>query len=214
MIETKTQKKWPKIFPPLPPEQQQINDDFVKIWHEVLPKKFGVVERFNHNFPVKHSLPGFKTTLEIGAGLGEHLEYERLTPEQQENYYSNEFRENMAREIRRRFPSVKTIVADCQKRMSVPDGFFDRAIAVHVLEHLPDLPSCVKEIYRSLDKTRGQFLIVIPTEGSPAYSLARKISAERVYKKRYGETINGFIRGSTSICPPKYSRNSTPYFTI
>ena len=213
-MQTQTQNKWPKILPPLSPEQQRINDDFVKHWHEVLPKSFGVVERFNHNFPVKHSHPGFITTLEIGAGLGEHLEYERLTPEQEENYYSNEFRENMAIEIRRRFPKVKTIVADCQKRMSLPDGFFDRAIAVHVLEHLPDLPSCIREVYRGLNKTRGQFLIVIPTEGSPAYSLARKISAERVYKRRYGGSYRWFYTREHINLPSEILQELNPFFTI
>ena len=30
--------KWPKTFPPLTPEQKRISDDFMKYWHEVLPK--------------------------------------------------------------------------------------------------------------------------------------------------------------------------------
>jgi len=75
---------WPKVVPPLTEEQRRISDDFMKLWHEVLPKKFGIIEKFNHSFPVKYSRPDFKTTLEIGAGLGEHLHYEKLTPEQEE----------------------------------------------------------------------------------------------------------------------------------
>lgn len=213
-IPTQASGKWPKILPPLTPDQQRINDDFVKLWHEVLPQRFGLVERFNHNFPVRHSRPGFRTTLEIGAGLGEHLAYEQLTAEQEENYYSNEFRENMAVEIRRRFPRVKTIVADCQQRMELPDGFFDRAIAVHVLEHLPNLPACVREMYRLLHKERGQFLVVIPTEGSPAYSLARKISAERVYKKRYGGSYKWFYTREHINRPHEILAELAPYFTI
>ena len=77
-------------------EAQRISDDFMKLWHEVLPRRFGIVETFNHNFPVRYSQPGFKTTLEIGAGLGEHLNYEKLTPDQEKNYYTLELRENMA----------------------------------------------------------------------------------------------------------------------
>ena len=76
--------KWPKILPPMTSEQKQISDEFMKVWHQTLPGRFGIIERFNHTFPVKHSHPGFGTTVEIGAGLGEHLEYERLTPEQEE----------------------------------------------------------------------------------------------------------------------------------
>ena len=126
-MQVSSPSKWPKILPPLTPAQQVINDDFVKLWHEVLPKKFGIIEKFNHNFPVKYSPPGFKTTLEIGAGLGEHIHYEKLTTEQETNYYANEFRENMAAEIRRTFPRVKTVVGDCQQRLDFSDHFFDRS---------------------------------------------------------------------------------------
>lgn len=213
-MSNQSESKWPKILPPLTPEQQKINDDFVKLWHEVLPQKFGVVERFNHSFPVKFSNAGFRTTLEIGAGLGEHLAYEKLSPEQESNYYCNEFRENMAAGIRERFPQVQTIVADCQKPMEKPAGFFDRAIAVHVLEHLPDLPACVREIYRLLNKDRGQFLVVIPTEGSPAYSLARKMSAERVYKKRYGGSYQWFYSREHINLPHEIMEELHPYFVV
>ncbi|HMD60912.1 MAG TPA: class I SAM-dependent methyltransferase, partial [Opitutaceae bacterium] len=132
--------KWPKVLPPMTEEQRRISDEFMKLWHQELPGRYGIVERFNHAFPVKHSRPGFRATIEIGAGLGEHLHHERLTPEQEENYYAVELRENMAVEIRRRFPRVKAITGDCQARLDFPDGRFDRYIAVHVLDHLPNLP--------------------------------------------------------------------------
>jgi len=206
--------KWPKILPPLTAEQRKLSDDFMKLWHEVLPQRFGIVEKFNHNFPVRHSHPDFRTTLEIGAGLGEHLHYEKLTPEQEQGYHCNEFRENMAAEIRRRFPRVKTVVGDCQQRLEFADGFFDRVIAVHVLEHLPNLPACLREAYRLLDKQRGQLLIVIPTEGSPAYSLARKISAERVYKKHIGGDYSWFYKREHINLPHEILAELDPYFTI
>jgi len=185
-------RQWPKVLPPLTPEQKQISDDFVKLWLEVLPRRYGRVEEFNHRYPLRHSPAGFRTTLEIGAGLGEHLQYETLTPEQEENYVALELRETMAAEIRRRFPRVRTVVGDCQRRIDFPDGFFDRIIAIHVLEHLPDLPGCFREAWRVLRQPGGRFLVVIPTEGSPAYGLARKISAERVYKKKYGGSYAWF----------------------
>ena len=206
--------KWPKVLPPLTPEQERISDDFVKLWHEVLPKRFGIIEQFNHNFPVKNSAPDFKTTLEIGAGLGEHLSYEKLSPLQEENYHCNEFRENMAAEIRRRFPHVKTVVADCQQRLDFPDDYFDRIVAVHVLEHLPNLPGCVREMHRLANKSKGQFLVVIPTEGSLAYSLARKVSAERVYKKRYGGSYKWFYTREHINLPHEIIEELEPYFTV
>ncbi len=209
-----TRRKWPKVLPVLTPDQKRINDDFVKHWHEVLPRRFGIVDDFNHNFPVRNSLPGFKSTLEIGAGLGEHLKYEKLTPLQEENYYCNEFRENMAAEIRRRFPRVKTIVADCQQRLDFPDHHFDRIIAVHVLEHLPNLPDCLREVHRLANKSNSRFLVVIPTEGSPAYSLARKISAERLYKKRYGGSYKWFYSREHINQPNEIMEELVPYFTV
>jgi SAM-dependent methyltransferase len=206
--------KWPKVLPPLTAEQKKLSDDFMKLWHEVLPQKFGVVEKFNHSFPVLHSKPGFKTTLEIGAGLGEHLHYEKLTPEQEQNYHCNEYRENMAAEIRRRFPQVKTVVGDCQQRMDFADGYFDRVIAVHVLEHLPNLPACIREAHRLLNKQRGQLLIVIPTEGSLAYTIARKLSAERVYKKHIGGDYSWFYKREHINFPDEILAELDPYFTI
>jgi SAM-dependent methyltransferase len=163
---------------------------------------------------VRHSRPGFRATIEIGAGLGEHLDYEKLTPEQEENYTAVELRENMAIEIRRRFPRVKAITGDCQARLGYPDGHFDRYIAVHVLEHLPDLPSCIREAYRLLDKQRGQMLVVIPCEGSPAYSLARKISAERVYNRHFKGGYTWLISREHINRPHEILAELGPYFTV
>jgi len=209
-----TTAKWPKVLPPLTDEQRRISDDFMKLWHEVLPQRYGVIERFNHNFPVRYSRPGFRTSLEIGAGLGEHLHYEKLSPEQTENYYALELRENMAAEIRKAFPGVHAITGDCQERLPMPDGFFDRVLAVHVLEHLPNLPAAIREAWRLLNREHGQFLVVIPTEGSPAYSFARKISAERVYRKRYNSDYSWFCKREHINVPREILEELNPWFTI
>ncbi|MBC7365484.1 MAG: class I SAM-dependent methyltransferase [Undibacterium sp.] len=208
--------KWPKILPPLSPEHKRISDAFMQQWHVELAgrSRYGALERFNHNFPVKHSRPGFKTTLEIGAGLGEHLHYETLTPEQETGYYANEFRENMAAEIRRKYPRVNTVLGDCQQRFDFADGFFDRFIAVHVMEHLPNLPATIREAYRLLNKERGQLLIVIPCEGAPAYSLARKISAQHMFEKTYGISYDIFIKREHLNVPAEILAELDPYFTI
>jgi SAM-dependent methyltransferase len=208
--------KWPKILPALTPEQQQRSDAFMKLWHVELAGKprYGLIERFNHGFPVRHSQPSFETTLEIGAGLGEHLEYEKLTPEQERGYHCNEYRENMAAEIRRRFPNVQTVVGDCQARMSFPDGYFDRYLAIHVLEHLPNLPGAVREAYRLLNKQTGRMLVVIPTEGSLAYGMARKISAERVWRRHFQAPYAEFYKREHINLVPEILEELAPYFTI
>lgn len=205
---------WPKTFPPLTPEQQRISDDFMKYWHEVLPKNFGIIDRFNHNYPVRKSPAGFRRTLEIGAGIGEHLEYEQLTAEQEREYHALELRENMSEEIRKRFPRIKTITGDCQGRLPFPDGWFDRVLAIHVLEHLPNLPAAAAEMYRLCDKHRGAFLAVIPCEGSLAYSLARRISAQRIFEKRYKQPYKWFIEREHINRPHEIFAELNPYFEV
>lgn len=210
---TDAAKKWPKIFPPLNPEQQAISDDFMKYWHEVLPKRYGIVDKFNHNYPVKTAPARFSRTLEIGAGTGEHLSYEKLSAEQSENYVAVDIRENMVATLRTRFPNIKAIVGDCQERLDFDDGYFDRILAIHVLEHLPNLPLAVKEMHRLCDKNYGVLSIVIPCEGSAAYSLARKISAQRIFEKRYGQSYQWLIEREHINLPDEIFEELSQFFT-
>jgi len=208
--------KWPKVLPALTPEQQARSDAFMKLWHVELAsqKRYGSIEKFNHGFPARHSPRDFKTTLEIGAGLGEHLEHEQLSPEQERGYYCNEYRDNMAAEIRRRFPNVHTVVGDCQKPLDFPDGHFDRYLAIHVLEHLPNLPAAIREAWRLLNKQTGRMLVVIPTEGSLAYGLARKISAERVWNRHFKAPYAEFYEREHINLVPEILAELDPYFTV
>lgn len=204
--------KWPKRLPPLSLEQQQISDDFIKYWHEVLPRRYGFVDEFNHRYPVQNSPKLFVKTLEIGAGIGEHLEYEKLNAEQELDYVAVDIRENMIAEIRRRFPKVKAVVGDCQRRLHFRDDYFDRILAIHVLEHLPDLPAAVREMHRVCDKQGGVLSIVIPCEGSAAYTLARRISAQRIFEKRYRQPYDWFIGREHINRPSEIFEEIAPYF--
>jgi ubiquinone/menaquinone biosynthesis C-methylase UbiE len=208
--------KWPKILHNLTEQQKEINDDFMKHWHEVLPQNYGVVDRFNHNYVVKNRPKNFKSTLEIGAGIGEHLEYEVLSSNQLANYYAIDIRENMILQHRKRFPNVNSIVADCQSRMPFDNASFDRIIAIHVLEHLPNLPAAINEIYRLLsnDGGGGTFSIVIPCEGSMAYSFCRKISAQRIFEKRYKQSYKWFIEQEHINSPAEIFQEIQKYFNI
>jgi SAM-dependent methyltransferase len=206
--------KWPKSIPPLTEEQQHISDDFMKYWHEVLPRKYGVVETFNHQYAVKNAPKNFLRTLEIGAGLGEHLNYEVLTPAQKSNYYALELRENMAEEIRRSHPDVQTICGDCQTSTPFDDGYFDRVLAIHVLEHLPNLPAAIDEIYRLCNRKTGTFSVVIPCEGGLAYSLARKISAQRIFESRYKMSYDWFYKREHINFPSEIQEEISRKFDI
>lgn len=118
----------------------------------------------------------------------------------------------MVAELHKKYPNVNAKVGDCQKRMDFEDGYFDRILAIHVLEHLPDLPSAIKEIYRLCDKTRGTLSVVMPCEGSVAYSLARRISAQRVFEKRYNQPYSWFIEREHINVPKEIMSELQSYF--
>ncbi len=207
--------KWPKTFPPLNYEQKRISDDYVAYWHTVLPSRYSIIDRFNHTYPVKNAPSSFVRTLEIGAGLGEHLKYETLTPEQRKNYFCLDLRPNMVDFIHRTFPDIHTIVHDCQESMTMfADGYFDRILAIHVLEHLPNLPAAVQEVYRLLDKKKGVFSVVIPCEGGLAYGIARRISAQRIFERRYNQSYKWFIEREHINLANEILKELHPYFEI
>jgi SAM-dependent methyltransferase len=206
--------RWPKVLPPLAPEQQAISDDFMRHWHEVLPRRYGFVEDFNHTYPVRHAPREFHHTLEIGAGLGAHLQYERLTPEQTRGYVALELRENMAVRIRERFPSVRALVHDCQTRLPFSDGHFDRVLAIHVLEHLPNLPAALLEIHRLCHPDRGVFSVVIPCEGGLAYWMARRMSAQRIFEQRYQQSYRWLVEREHINRPREIFAELQPLFRI
>lgn len=214
MIITMNSKSWPKTFPPLTPEQRLISDDFMKYWHEILSARYSIVDAFNHEYVVKNAPKNFLTTIEIGAGNGEHLHYEKLNKAQRQHYHAIDIRENMVSSFRERFPDIQATVADCQIRMPFEDGYADRVLAIHVLEHLPNLPLAIQELYRLCNKSHGICSVVIPCEGSLAYTIARKISAERLFKARYHQSYRWFIEREHINLPYEIFSELDPYFEI
>jgi len=183
--------RWPKARPPLTPEQTRVREDFMRYWHEILPSRYRAIENFNHRYPLRRWHPSTPCRVfEIGAGLGEHIAYENL---HNVDYYALELRDHIAATIRHRFPIVTTIIGDIQNHLAFPSGYFDRIVAIHVLEHLPDLPRALEEINRLLAPT-GRFDVVIPCEGGLSYAIARRISAQRIFEKRYAMSYDWFIR--------------------
>jgi SAM-dependent methyltransferase len=204
-----TKASWPKTTPTLTAEQEGIRDDFMRHWHEVLPKRYSVVERFNHGYAARGRRSG-ERTLEIGAGLGEHLAFE---PEQDENYCALELRSEMADAIKRKYPRVRTMVGDCQQRLPFDDASFDRALAIHVLEHLPNLPAAVAELRRVLTD-RGRLVVVIPCEGGLAYGLARRVSAQRIFERRYKVSYDWFIKSEHINTPGEIIGELAEHFVV
>jgi SAM-dependent methyltransferase len=179
--------RWPKTVESLTEEQRRIQDDWLRNYHERLPVDHRHIVRFNHSYAARSTCAG--RTLEIGAGIGEHLRYEDLATQE---YHAVELRENMAEAIRRDFPSAATVVADCEERLPYDNAGFDRAIAIHVLEHLPNLPAALNEIERLL-KPGGVFSVVIPCEGGLGYSLGRQVTSRRAFERRYSTSYKWLI---------------------
>ena len=192
MSEAPGATRWPKVLPTLTEEQVRIAEDFRRHWLEKLGAggpASRLLERFNHRYPLRTLAPGGRT-LEIGAGIGAPLAFEGTNIRQE--YVALELRADHAEVIKRHYPEVRVIVGDCQERIESPDGYFDRAVAIHVLEHLPDLPRALDEIRRVL-RPGGSFSVVIPCEGGFAYQMARNVSARRVFERRYHQSYDWFV---------------------
>ena len=69
------QNIFPKKIPNLTNEQREIKNDFMEHWLKILRKKYSIVDKFNHEIVVNNRPDIFHKTLEIGAGIGEHLNY-------------------------------------------------------------------------------------------------------------------------------------------
>lgn len=208
--------KWPKILSSLSQEQQLISNKFMQLWHEELANKksYRFIENFNQHYAIKHKPDKFLRTLEIGAGLGEHLKYEKLDDDQKQNYHALELRENMANEIKKKYSYISTHVGDCQSELDFHDNYFDRILAIHILEHLPNLPAALKEMHRLCNKQYGYFSVVIPCEGGLMYSIARKLSAQRYFEKTYQQPYDWFIEREHINKPHEIIVELRKYFQI
>jgi SAM-dependent methyltransferase len=153
-------------------------EDWIKEFlTNVKSARFGWVNRFDHSFPVRSASPDLRT-LEIGAGTGTHVQFE---PDGE--YVALEASDQLAAQIVLR-DRLSVVVADCEKRLPWEDNFFDRVLAIHVLEHLYNLPAALQEVSRVL-RPGGTFCVVIPCEGGGLYTLGRRFTTKRIFEKRY-----------------------------
>jgi SAM-dependent methyltransferase len=205
---TRQQVSWPKPVPELTREQTAIRDDFMKHFHEVLSDRYGAIPRFNHRYATRSASAGART-LEIGAGLGEHLEFEDA---RDQHYVALELRPEMAEVIERDYPYVQTVIGDVQEGLPFDGGEFDRVLAIHVLEHLPDLPAALDEIRRVL-RSGGLLSVVIPCEGGRIYGLGRQVTTRRMFEKRYQTDYDWYIKTEHLSVPAEITPELDARFT-
>jgi SAM-dependent methyltransferase len=125
--------------------------------------------------------------LEIGAGTGTHVQFEPTG-----DYVALEASDQLAAQIPKR-DGLSVVIADCEKRLPWDDDSFDRVLAIHVLEHLYNLPAALQEIARVL-RPSGILCVVIPCEGGRLYSVGRRFTTKRMFEKRYRTPYEWMIR--------------------
>lgn len=160
------------------------------LWHEQLPTRYSIIERFNHRSVTGlPDRPATLKTLEIGAGIGGHLPFEDLS---RQEYHCLELREELCAILESLDGIASVCAANIENRTPFDDGSFDRVVAIHVLEHIRNLPSAIVEVGRILADD-GFFDVVLPCEGGLAYSLARQVSAKRFFEKTFGMSYDPII---------------------
>src|ERR1700727_852717 len=116
---------WPKQLPELTPEQVAIRDDYMNFFYaEIYTARYGRIQKFNHTYASRSFAPGLRT-LDVGAGLGEHLDFE---DGHAQDYVAMELRPEMATEIAKRYPYVTTVTGDAQRGLDFGPAEFDRVL--------------------------------------------------------------------------------------
>jgi SAM-dependent methyltransferase len=201
---------WPKKPPDLTPEQARAREHFVRLWHEELPRTYSLIEGFNHGAVTRWPLKESCRTLEIGAGLGAHSRFEDLSKQE---YHALELREEFCENLRILLPPDRVSCGDIEQSQPWPNAYFDRVVAIHVLEHLRHLPNALAEVRRLL-KPDGCFDVVLPCEGGWAYALARKLSAERMFRKRFKMDYGPIIQNEHVSTLREVNTELSAYFRV
>ncbi len=185
------QTSWPKYRPDLTEEQKRIFSDWYQHWLSKagMQGRYSFIDQFGHEYAARTFKDGCKT-LDIGAGNGAHLKYENL---EMQEYTALEHSSELLGDLTRLYPKARTVIGDCQKEMDFQDNYFDRVLAIHVLEHLDNLPVTLREVHRTL-RSGGKFSVIIPCEGGMLYSIGRKFSSEKMFIERYHQSYDWLIK--------------------
>ena len=117
----------------------------------------------------------FSRVLEVGAGTGVHLSYVR---HQFDEYVMTDLNAPLLDHARAKVVGQGKIVTRSEDatRLSFEGAEFDRVIATHVLEHLPEPHRVLREWMRVL-KPGGVLSLVLPCDPGVAWRLGRALGA-------------------------------------
>lgn len=122
--------------------------------------------------------------LEVGAGSGHHLPYLKNKFDQ---YVMTDGSDDMLKIAAKKYSeqlSDKSLIIEKQDAtsLSYSDQSFDRLIATHVLEHLPNPVEVLKEWNRVV-RPNGVISIVLPCDPGMLWRLGRHLGPRRNAKK-------------------------------
>lgn len=126
----------------------------------------------------------FESVIEVGAGSGHHYPFVR---HECSKYVMTDSGDEMLAVAKRNYESLilegkVAIEKQDASRLTFPDASFDRLIATHVLEHIPD-PVAVLREWNRVVKKGGLISIVLPCDPGMLWRLGRHFGPRRNAEK-------------------------------
>jgi phosphatidylethanolamine/phosphatidyl-N-methylethanolamine N-methyltransferase len=119
----------------------------------------------------------FARTLEVGAGTGVHLRYVR---HRFDEYVMTDLNPPMLAQAAKRASGNVVVEAQDASKLTYNDEVFDRVIATHILEHLPEPHRVLREWVRVL-KPGGILSIVLPCDPGFAWRFGRRLGPRKTF---------------------------------
>lgn len=126
-----------------------------------------------HKFISKNGESNKGVFLDIGSGIGYHLNFENTS--KKKKYICLDIDPKTLKLIKDK--RVTKIKASCES-IPLESNSVDVVIASHVLEHVPDLDKCLIEVKRVLVKN-GLFLVVLPCDPGFLWDFLTKFTPSR-----------------------------------
>jgi phosphatidylethanolamine/phosphatidyl-N-methylethanolamine N-methyltransferase len=143
----------------------------LKLSHQVCEREFGSQDHFG-------------SVLEVGTGSGHHIHSVRHRFDRYVMSDLNpDYLRHLASSLAPEFPGRTEVDAQDATRLTYADDTFDRVIATHVLEHLPEPQSVLREWARVL-KPGGVLSLVLPCDPGIAWRVGRNFGPRKAAEKQ------------------------------